>query len=182
MFGDILANKALVTEFVKVSTMFVVSRLLAGGDLTDKKWMMASLYTTFGFTVFHLIKQFIPTLSANAKITAAINTAAHIATMSVVSRLLMGEPMNKQWMMSSLYTIVGFVVANPFVADMVPLDFIQHEGLKASVKDLVIVSSMSVVVRLLEGKSLSDKNWQMGILYTSAGFALYNLVLNRFIN
>ena len=182
MFDSILADRDLVVDWVKFSTMFVVSRLLAGGDLGDQNWMMSCLYTLLGFTAYHIVvKKMVPNTSENEVMRKVINTWLKVGTMLTVSRLLSGEPLNEEWMMSSLYTILGFNAMDAVVGDLVPLDGIEHPGMKAVVTDALTVATMSTVSTLLAGGELNEK-WMMSSLYTFAGFAAYDLGTSNLLN
>ena len=182
MLDSILADRALVTDWVKFSTMFVVSRLLAGGSLEDQSWMMASLYTLLGFTAYHVVvKKAVPNNSENETMRRVVDTWLKVGTMLLVSRLLSGEALNEQWMMSSLYTILGFNAYDVIVRDMVPTNLTENENVNAAITDAVVVSTMSTVSRLLSGEPLNEK-WMMGTFYTWAGFAAYDVGTSALLN
>lgn len=46
---------ATVNDWAKVGTMLVVSRLLAGGSLTDQAWARGGLATLLGFTAYNVV-------------------------------------------------------------------------------------------------------------------------------
>ena len=182
MFDSILADRDLVVDWVKFGTMFVVSRLLANGDLGDHQWMMSCLYTLLGFTTYHIVvKKMVPNTSENEVMRKVMKTWLKVGTMLTVSRLLSGEPLNEDWMMSSLYTILGFNAMDAVVGDLVPLDSIEHPGMKAVVYDFLEVATMSTVSTLLAGEPLNEK-WMMSSLYTFAGFAAYDLGASNLLN
>jgi hypothetical protein len=175
MLDSILADRALVVDWVKFSTMFVVSRLLAGGSLDDQAWLMSSLYTLLGFTAYHLVvKKAVPNNTENVPMKKVINTWLKVGTMLLVSRLLSGEPLNEKWMMSSLYTILGFNAFDVVTSDLIPAKLTKNENVNAAIVNAVNVTTMSVVSRLLSGEPLNEK-WMMGTLYTWVGFAAYDL-------
>lgn len=100
--------KPIADDWLKVGTMMVVSRLLAGESLQDESWQRASLYTLLGFTAYHLLtKRFVR--GGPGATGGALNDAAKFGTMFVVSRLLAGGALDdRTWQMASLFTIVGF--------------------------------------------------------------------------
>lgn len=113
-FGE---YKPIADDIVKVGTMMAVSRLLAGGDLTDQNWMMASGYTLAGFAAYNLVtSKFIQgsQIAPDCKgIALTIDDAAKFGTMFVVSQLLSGGSLqDPEWQMSSLYTMLGFAAFN----------------------------------------------------------------------
>lgn len=175
MLDSILANTDLVVDWLKFSTMFVVSRLLAGGDLGDQKWMMSCLYTLLGFAAYQLVvKTMIPNNADNEVMKKVLNTWLKVGTMLVVSRLLSGEELNEKWAMSSLFTILGFNAYDAVVSDLVPLDMIENPIVSAVVVDALTVATMSTVSQLLAGEEL-NKKWMMSTLYTFLGFAAYDV-------
>ncbi len=182
MLDSILADRDLVVDWVKFGTMFVVSRLLAGGSLEDQEWMMSCLYTLLGFTTYHIIvKKMVPNTSENEVMRRVVNTWLKVGTMLTVSRLLSGKPLNEEWAMTSLYTILGFNTMDTVVADLVPLDGIEHPGMKAVLTDALTVATMSTVSTLLGGGQLDEK-WAMSSLYTFVGFAAYDLGTSNLLN
>jgi len=114
------AMERVMNTWLKVGTMLIVSRLLSGEPLNEK-WMMSSLYTILGFNAFDIVTiDMVPTnLTKDANINAAINTTACVVTMSLVSRVLSGEPLDNKWMMGTLYTIAGFATYDVVVGPMI---------------------------------------------------------------
>lgn len=177
---SLLADRALVQDWLNFSTMFVVSRLLAGGALDDNAWIMSCLYTLLGFTAYHLVvKKMIPNNMVGA-MERVMNTWLKVGTMLVVSRLLSGEPLNEKWMMSSLYTILGFNAYDIITIDMVPSGVTSNENINTAINTAVNVGTMSVVSRVLSGEPL-DQKWTVGTLYTIAGFITYDMVVGPMI-
>ena len=182
MLDSILADRDLVVDWVKFGTMFAVSRLMAGGALDDQKWMMTCLYTLLGFTAYHIvIKKMVPVNVDNDVVRRVVNTWMKVGTMLVVSRLLSGKELSQDWMMQSVYTILGFNAYDALVQDMVPTDIVENEGLRNAINDGVVVATMSTVSRLLSGGKF-DNEWVMSALYTWAGFAAYDLGTSQLLN
>ena len=182
MLDSILADRDLIIDMVKVSTMLIVSRLLAGGDLSEETWMKGSVFTLAGFASYHILtkKVFKNTMEEPVK-KRVLDTILKVGTMLTVSRLLSGEPLNETWMMESVYTILGFNTFDAIVLDLLPLDGIKNESLKSVVVDTANVVTMSTVSALLAGKKL-DEPWALSTLNTCVGFAVYSLVTNKLIN
>lgn len=105
--------KGVADVVLKVGTMLIVSRLLAGASLTTRDWQMESLYTLVGFSVYELlVSKFLQgsNYSDNPAVKQSINDALNFATMFLVSRLLAGGNLRDQaWLRSSAETILGFV-------------------------------------------------------------------------
>ena len=108
MFGKTYTKA--VADIAKVGTMLVVTRVLSGGVLSDKAWLMSSGATLAGFTVYNMfVANMIKTghLKGDAKQIA--DDWIKVGTMLVVSHLLKGgSPMDPQFLQSSVNTIVGF--------------------------------------------------------------------------
>ena len=95
-------------------TMFVISRLLSGKDF-NLDWLSNIIYILLGFTTYHvLIKDYIPfnKISNDKKIINSLSDTFEIFIMSLISQLLSGQPYDKMWFYSTLYTCIGFVVYN----------------------------------------------------------------------
>jgi hypothetical protein len=182
MLDSILADRDLVVDWVKFSTMFVVSRLLAGGDLGDQQWMMGCLYTLLGFTAYHMVvKKMIPNNAENEVMRRVLDTWLKVGTMLTVSRLLSGQALDEQWMMSSLFTILGFNAMDAVVKDLVPLDNVENDAMRNVLTDGLTVATMSTVSTLLAGGEL-DNQFMTSSLYTFLGFAAYDLGTSNLLN
>lgn len=99
--------QSVIDDWLKVGTMLVVSRLLAGGSVTDQRWLQSSLYTLLGFTAFDVVThKFVPQTERYQGVMQ--DTFKH-GTMMVVSQLLAGGSLeDQQWQRGSLYTLIGF--------------------------------------------------------------------------
>jgi len=106
--------KAVVDDWAKVGTMMIVSRLLGGGSLLDKKWFYSCIATLIGFTVYDIvIAKYVKgnELTYNPKLQTVIDTTAKVGTMLTVSKALSCESlMDPKWVMGSIGTLVGFAV------------------------------------------------------------------------
>jgi hypothetical protein len=102
--------------WVKWSTMFIVSRLLSGGSLTDSKWLMSSLFVLIGFTVYYLfVGSYLQgrDLTYNPKLQNTINDVLMNSTMFIISHVLGGgSVVDQKWMKSSIESLVGFTAYN----------------------------------------------------------------------
>ena len=182
MLDSILADRDLVVDWLKFGTMFIVSRLLAGGDLGDQEWMMGCLYTLLGFTAYHMVtKKLIPNNLEQPAMKRVLDTWLKVGTMLVASRLLSGKPLDEAWMMSSLYTILGFNSMDAIVKDLVPLDNVESDVMKAVITDALTVASMTTVSTLLAGGDINEQVMTSG-LYTFLGFAAYDVGTSKLLN
>lgn len=109
-------SQAIANDWIKVGTMMVVSRLLAGGGLSDSTWIRNCLGTLIGFTVYNIIvSDYIQgkELTYNTKLQDVINDWAKVGTMLIVSRVISCQPMlEPAWMVSSFGTLLGFTAYN----------------------------------------------------------------------
>lgn len=110
-FGE---HKATMTDILKVGTMLVVTRLLAGGDLSDSAWLRNSSFTLAGFTVYNMVTaKMISTGNLKGDAKQIADDWLKVGTMLVVSHLLKGgNPMDNRFLQSSVNTIVVFNAGN----------------------------------------------------------------------
>ena len=109
-----------------------------------------------------------------------INTWLKVGTMLTVSRLLSGEPLNEEWMRSSIFTILGFNAMDAFVSEIAPLDKIEDATMRAVATDALTVATMSTVSTVLAGKPLDNK-FMMGAFQTFVGFATYDVATSKLL-
>lgn len=106
------APRRIADDSIKFGTMFIVSRLLSKGSLTDASWIKASIATLIGFAVYNMVVyKYVQgkDLSVNPKLQMAIDDWAKVGTMLLVSRLISCESvLDQTWVMGSLATLVGF--------------------------------------------------------------------------
>ena len=176
---SLLADRALIKDWLYFGTMFIVSRLLSGAPLDDNSWIMSCLYTLLGFTSYHMIVKKIVPNNMSGVMKRITYTWLWIGTMLLVSRLLSGEPLNEKWMMSSLYTILGFNAYDIITYDMVP-NLSNNVNIQAAINSIVYIGTMSLVSRILSGEPLNEK-WITGTMYTITGFVTYDLFIGPMI-
>jgi uncharacterized membrane protein len=172
-------DQAVVNDWLRFGTMLVVSRFLEiqnkGGDFTDQKWVQSSLFTLLGFTTYHLVTKNVVQINyPNANMQNAINTVLKVGTMLTVSRVLSGQPLDEAWLRSSMYTLVGFSTYDLFTYQLVPQGL--SNGYQQAADAIFQMTTVFVVSRLLEEKSLEDEAWIRSSLYTIIGFISYDLV------
>ncbi len=109
-----------VNTCLKVGTMMIVSRLLAGGDLTDPQWLKQSGATLAGFTAWHLVGSQLVDLSRfTGKTRTMVEDVAVVSTMNVVARTLLGGDIkDEKWMKQVAFDIGGFLVYDKVVDGM----------------------------------------------------------------
>lgn len=104
--------KAALDDVLKVGTMLVVSRLLAGGSLNDAAWQKASALTLVGFVAYDLgsfrVTDVVAANCAN-NVKAAVEDTVKFGTMYAVSRYLSGQEFTREYLMESGAFIAGLV-------------------------------------------------------------------------
>ena len=173
---SLLADRALIQDWLNFGTMFIVSRLLAGGALDDNAWIMSSLYTLLGLTAYNLVVKKMIVNNMSGAMERVMNSWLKFGTMLLVSRLLSGEPLNEKWMMSSLYTLLGFNAFDIITYDLVPKNLTGNKNIDIAIVNAVMIATMSVVSRLLSGEPINEK-WMNGTVYTLIGFGAYDIVV-----
>jgi len=100
--------------------------------------------------------------------------------MLIVSRIFSGESLQDQaWQRSALYTLLGFTTYYITTKNFIGTE--QFGEYKPIADTWFKFGTMMIVSHLLAGGSLTDRNWQMGSLYTLLGFTAYNLLTSKFI-
>jgi hypothetical protein len=178
-------NVDILNDWLKVGTMMIVSRFL---ELRFKKpndkvasnevWAKLSVFFLLGLTTYHIVtKQLLPLSNSNAVIQSVIDDWLKIGTALTVARLLEGEKLNNKWLMSSLYTLLGFTSFNIVGFRLVPkVDAAYQTALTTTMK----TGTMMVVSRLLE-EGTFDNKWLTAQAYTLIGFASYDLILADYV-
>lgn len=112
---------------------------------------------------------------------------AKIGTMMVVSRALMMSVdstismTDQQWMMSSLFTLIGFSAYHALTKRFVSTAGQSNPAIRAIHDDLLYFGTMSVVVRLLNRQSLTDMNWLRSTAFTLIGFVMYRVLVQPLV-
>ena len=168
---NLLQDRDMVNDVVKVGTMLTVSRLLSGRNLNEA-WMTASAYTVLGFAAYHAFTKhaFAEQMSGNQM----LKTWLYHGTALLVARVLSGGDLSEAWMTSTVYTLVGFSAYDLFVKGAVSTAAVANNDLRNIADTALNVGTMLVVSRLLEGGSL-DEQWMTSGVHTVLGFAAYEL-------
>ena len=178
---DVLNDKDLVADWLRFGSMFVIVRLLEGGDLQDETWMRSSLYVLLGLGAFHLaVKKVVPKIG-NGEIADVVGTWIKVGTVNVVARLLEGGKLDEPWFVSLAYTILGFNAYTLVTSKLLDTSTIANTSMRNAADTAMNVGTMLVVSRLLSGGDPMDQKWMMSALYTIAGFSAYDLVLAKMV-
>lgn len=112
--------KAVWDDWLQVGTMLTVSTMLSGGNL-DMNWLRTSMYTLMGFTMYQVVtKHTIPNIGKTDTSKAVVNDWIKVGTMLVVSQVLSGSALDKKWVQSSLFTLLGFTAYQVVTKRFVP--------------------------------------------------------------
>jgi len=105
--------KNALDDVLKFGTMLVASRLLAGGSVTDMAWLKETAYYLAGFVAYNLAtSKLYDTAQLSRGVGAAVDDALKFGTAFATLRLLNGQPMDREWLMSSGAFIAGLAVWN----------------------------------------------------------------------
>lgn len=110
--------KSIVDTWLKVGTMLVVSRVLAGGSLRDQTWIQSSLMTLVGFNAYNILTSKLISCEDKTGVARRVcDNTLNVGTMLAVSRIMSnGSLADPAWMKESFMTLLGFAVYDVFVA------------------------------------------------------------------
>ena len=182
MLDSILADRDLVILQLKFATMFIVSRILAGGSLLSSEWMVEVIYLLLGLATYSLIiKKFVPKNITNNNLKTLIEVNAMYGSMLIVSKLLSGNEFTSEWINSIIYILLGFTTYNIIIKDIIPYDKIKDNKIKNSLKENIEIFTMSLVSQFLSGK-IYDLKWFYSTFYTVCGFITYHMLTSSILN
>jgi hypothetical protein len=184
-------NVDILNDWLKIGTMMMVARFLElkynssnnrvqmnNGLPLHNEWARASVFFLLGITTYHIVtKQILPLTSSNAVIQSVIDDWLKVGTALTVQRLLEGGKLEQKWLMSSLYTILGFTAFNVIGYKFVPP---VHPAYQTALTTFMKTGTMLVVSRLLEEKPF-DNRWVTSSACTLIGFASYDLVVSDYV-
>ena len=122
--SNLVHNKAIkrsIRTVSKFGTMFIVSRILSGQKM-DMDWLKSVFFVLVGYVFYDVVTHKLVNTDgiANYQVKSVIDDAAQMVTVAFVSRLLERKSFNdKQWLMSVLFTIVGFSVYNVGISNLI---------------------------------------------------------------
>jgi hypothetical protein len=167
---DLINDKDFQQDMMKFATMLSFSKSFSS---TDKEWQMASIYILIGFASYHAVTKKILKNELEGQSKAIVKTWMKVGTMLAVSRSLTGKPFDKEFIMDSVFTLLGFNAFDVLTHKFVPE--IEHPILANIVTDVFVVSTMSVVKQILLGKP-TNKSFITSTLQTIGGFAVYDII------
>lgn len=103
-----------------------------------------------------------------------------VGTMLLVSRWLTGESLtDRDWQMSSLYTLVGFTSYHLSTRNFIDTELAGEY--KNAADTWTKVGTMMIVSRLLSGGNPLDATWLKASLFTLIGFTVYDIIISKFV-
>lgn len=179
-----LYAKDIATDWVKVSTMFVVSRFLSGASLGDLQWQRSSLFTILGFTAYQLSTRHLTPTGYEGTKKLIIDDLNKVGTMLVVSHLLGGGSLtNVNWLSSVLGTLVGFIVYDVITEKYIKGNELSYNTkIAGSIDDWAKFGTMFTVSRLMGCESVFDPQWAAGSFNVLIGFTAYNIITSHIID
>ena len=157
-------------DVIKVSSMFIVTAVLSGTPLTDKKWQTELINTLLGFAAYEMIVARFFNPKQFGQYEAAAADIAKVSTMLAVTRFLSGGSFSDQtWIMSSGATLAGFTVYNLIVSKMIKTGHLKGDA-KQIADDWVKVGTMLIVSHLLKGGNPMDSKFLQSSVNTIVGF------------
>lgn len=117
-FKNEIVRKVTKT-WLKIGSMFIFSQLLSGDDF-DYKWFISSLCMIIGFNVMDVcFFKLMPLYKIrNKKLENCIYNSLETIVMSIVSSYLLGKTLDKNWIVPTLYTILGFLTFDIYVINI----------------------------------------------------------------
>ena len=121
-------QKPIADDWMYFGTMMVVSRILSGEGLTDPTWLMSSLLTLVGFTVYHVLTaRYVQgsDYSSDPNMQGTVDDWAKFSTMFATSRVLGGDSLiDPKWAAGVVAVLFGFTVyhfATSRILELLPL-------------------------------------------------------------
>jgi predicted tellurium resistance membrane protein TerC len=101
----------------------------------------------------------------------------------ITSQLLSQRSLNdKDWMKSSLLTLIGFTAYHLITSRLVDSSKFATGNVRKALDDILKVGGMLVVSRLLSGQPLNDETWMKESAYVLLGFVAFDLTVGNFID
>ena len=181
MIDSILADREFVVDILKYGTMFTITRMINIGSIFDQEWLIYIIYFITGISIYHLItKKIIKNNFKNEIYRKLTKTWLKMGTILLFSKLLSGNQLNKEWIISSICIIIAFNLAD-IISYFIPYDYIENKNIRICTIDTVEISIISFFSSYLIGKEINIK-WFQITLYTIIGFIFYDLYTSQILN
>ena len=175
--------KDITYDTIKWAMMFIISKWISGGSLTDKAWQTASMYTILGFATYNVsTRNLVETGKGTTKL--ILDDWVKNGTMFITARLLSGESlMDRAWIYSTLATLVGFTIYDMITIKYVKGDRLTYNtGIQNTIDDWMKFGTMFLVARLLSCESFFDPAWVTGCIGMLVGFTVFDVTLSPLIS
>lgn len=122
--SHLIHQKSLQRAFksiMRIGTMFVVSRLLSGGEF-NLKWGKQVIFILVGYAFYEIVTTRIVNTDgiSSSQIKLVIEDTTKMITVAVISRALEGKSFtDNKWLLSVLFTIVGFAVYDVGISNFI---------------------------------------------------------------
>jgi hypothetical protein len=167
---DLFQDKDYQQNMMQFATMFAFSHSFSSND---RVFQLGAIYTLIGFTVYHAIVKKLDLNEFKGPKKAMVDTWLKVGTMLVVSQSLKGGELDEEFLMSSLFTLVGFNISDLFGDQYIPK--VENPIAQNMINSASVVGTMSVVSQLLNGGKF-DRKFFMSSGSTVAGFMIYDLI------
>lgn len=173
----------LPSDLVKFSMMFVVSQWLESKSLANTNWILSSLGSLLGLTLYHFVVRKLVNTDRAGELKTSADDWVKFGTMLTISRLTQGKSIFDQtWAMATVAVLIGFTVYDVFVSKYLQGSQVAtHPKLISSIDDIAKVGTMMVVSHMLTCGSLFDPKWALTVIATLVGFVSYDLLLSDII-
>merc|ERR1712078_517232 len=122
----------------------------------NKIWELTTIYILIGFAIYHIfIKKLIIVNNINSKkIKRSIKTFSKLLTMFVIAHILYGGEFNLLWFKVIFIILLGYVIFDLFVYDILPINNIKSHQIIDSIRTTTQMITIAIIV-LIFNKNLS---------------------------
>jgi hypothetical protein len=183
--------REIVYDTIKWAIMFVISKWISGGTLTDRAWQLSSLFTIIGFLTYNISTRhfFAPmkgsrrsNRSSTAKL--VVDDWMKFGTMFITARALSGASLlNLNWMYGVLATMVGYTIYDVLTVKFAKGNQLTYKvGLQNTIDDWMKFGTMFIVARILSCESFLDPQWASSCIGMLVGFTVFDVTLSPLID
>ena len=172
ILNTLQTDKELHRNVLKFATMLTVSKAMS---LEDKSFLTNTLAVLVGFTAYHIVIKNIKLPEMHPDLKNMAKTWLKVGTMKIVSQLYKGGKLTKDYLMDTVFTLVGFNVADVLVPRIKQVLPHQSELVEKIVTDVLVVGLSSVAKSLLTGQKVTQMLVK-DMTFTLSGFILYDLI------
>ena len=187
--------KETLDSWLKYGTVYLIYKVCmyyfvesdSDAVLFDSESLHIIFYILIGFTIyFMIVKPYIPVNLQHPILKDVANDTLMFGTVLLSSHLLdvwMGgaDVFNKDWLSSSAIILVSFASYQVLVHPFIPTDNLSITA-RPVANEWLKFGTFMVVARVLQGRSVTDQNWALSVLFILMGFAGYSLVTKKLLN